>query len=254
MAEPATSYPALRTESLNVKLSVLLVEDDTNTRTMLESAVNGHARLKVAAAVGTVEAACNELDQGQPDVLLVDLGLPDGDGTDLIREICRRGFSTDVMVITVFGDERHVVRAIEAGATGYILKDELTGNISASIMQLVDGGSPISAPIARHLLTRFLDPARIAGLPGPLIDTSCGSGHMLALYHDRYDPERPLVGIDLSPGMVSITAAKLASSAEVWAGDMRVLDSIEAGTAAAVLSFFAIHHLGPRHFRDDQML
>jgi len=166
VAEPAAPDFALKTEKSTTRLSVLLVEDDTNTRTMLEKAVNGNVRLHVTAAVGTVEAACNELDRDQPDVLLVDLGLPDGDGTDLIREIYRRGYSTDVMVITVFGDEHHVVRAVEAGATGYILKDELTDNISASIMQLVEGGSPISAPIARHLLNRFLDSARIAARDG----------------------------------------------------------------------------------------
>ncbi|MCF6255977.1 MAG: response regulator transcription factor [Gammaproteobacteria bacterium] len=154
------------TEETDNKLSVLLVEDDANTRTLLEKAVNEHTRLRIAAAVGTVEGGHRELDDKQPDVLLVDLGLPDGDGTELIREIYRRGYSTDVMVITVFGDERHVVRALEAGATGYILKDAMTDNICTSIMQLVDGGSPISAPIARHLLSRFHDSARMAAKEG----------------------------------------------------------------------------------------
>ncbi len=142
-------------------LSVLLVEDDTNTRAVLCDAVSDHPGLRVSAAVGTVREGCAELDREQPDVLLVDLGLPDGDGTTLIREIYRRGYSTDVMVITVFGDERHVVHAIEAGATGYILKDAMTDSISASIMQLVQGGSPISAPIARHLLKRFRTPLKL---------------------------------------------------------------------------------------------
>ena len=86
---------------------------------------------------------------------VIDLGLPDGDGTDLIRDVYSRGYATDVMVITVFGDERHVIKAIEAGATGYILKDGSNSYIAQSILQLVDGGSPISAPIARYLLTRF---------------------------------------------------------------------------------------------------
>lgn len=96
-----------------------------------------------------------ELDKAQPDVLLVDLGLPDGDGTDLIHEVYRRGYSTDAMVITVFCDEKHVVRAIEAGATGYILKDGSNSYIASSIIQLKQGGSSISAPIARYLLNRF---------------------------------------------------------------------------------------------------
>ena len=135
--------------------SVLLIEDDTHTRDLLASIINGHTQLKVNAAVGTYKEGLCELKKNQPDVLLIDLGLPDGDGTDLIRDVYSRGYATDVMVITVFGDERHVIKAIEAGATGYILKDGSNSYIAQSILQLVDGGSPISAPIARYLLTRF---------------------------------------------------------------------------------------------------
>ena len=135
--------------------SVLLIEDDPHTRALLESIVNAHDQLNIIAAVGTRQQGLDELEKNQPDVLLVDLGLPDGDGTDLIREIYRRGYSTDAMVITVFGDEKHVIRAIEAGATGYILKDGSNNYIAQSILQLKQGGSPISAPIARYLLNRF---------------------------------------------------------------------------------------------------
>jgi DNA-binding NarL/FixJ family response regulator len=59
------------------------------------------------------------------------------------------------MVITVFGDERHVLSAVEAGATGYILKDGSNAYVADSILELLGGGSPISPAIARHLLKRF---------------------------------------------------------------------------------------------------
>ena len=118
--------------------SVLLIEDDPHTRTLLVSIVNAHEQLTITAAVGTRQEGIAELEKKQPDVLLVDLGLPDGDGTDLIHEVYRRGYSTDVMVITVFGDEKHVIRAIEAGATGYILKDGSNNYIAQSIIQLPD--------------------------------------------------------------------------------------------------------------------
>jgi len=143
------------TNRTRLPLQILLVEDEANTRTMLEQAINADDQCRVMAAFGTLKQAMAWLENHQPDVLLVDLGLPDGDGTELIRDIYSRGYSTEVMVITVFGDERHVIRAIEAGATGYILKDAMTDDICTSIKQLVDGGSPISAPIARHLLGRF---------------------------------------------------------------------------------------------------
>ena len=148
------------TTTTRLPLQILLVEDETNTRNMLEQAINADEQCHVIAAFGTLKQSLAWLEKHQPDVLLVDLGLPDGDGTELIHDIYRRSYSTEVMVITVFGDERHVIRAIEAGATGYILKDAMTDDICTSIRQLVDGGSPISAPIARHLLGRFREPAQ----------------------------------------------------------------------------------------------
>ena len=140
---------------MTVTYSVVLVEDDQHTRKLLESIINGHQQLQVNNAVGTLKEGMEIIQQSPPDVLLIDLGLPDGDGTDLIREIYRQGYETDIMVITVFGDEKHVVNAIEAGATGYILKDGSNSYIGQSIIQLIEGGSPISAPIARYLLNRF---------------------------------------------------------------------------------------------------
>ncbi len=106
-------------------------------------------------STSTLCAARQVIANSWPDVLLVDLGLPDGDGTELIREVSTSQNPCEIMVITVFGDEKHVLRAIEAGASGYLLKEEDSEQIGRSIRQLVQGGSPISASIARHLLTLF---------------------------------------------------------------------------------------------------
>jgi DNA-binding NarL/FixJ family response regulator len=135
--------------------TVLLVEDDEPTRSRLGQVVSEHPSLHLLAAVGSCGEARRELDRGQPDVLLTDLGLPDGEGVELIRELRRRGFRTHAMVVTVFGDEAHVVAALEAGALGYLLKDGSPDYIGASIMEMLGGGSPISPPIARYLLRRF---------------------------------------------------------------------------------------------------
>lgn len=144
--------------------TVLLVEDDEPTRARLAGVVREHAALRLLAAVGTVADARRELDTRIPDVLLTDLGLPDGHGVDLIRELRTRAPATHCMVVTVFGDEQHVVNAIEAGALGYLLKDGSPDYIGSSIMELIGGGSPISPPIARYLLKRF----RSVASPAPL--------------------------------------------------------------------------------------
>src|SRR5688572_6456879 len=111
--------------------------------------------IDVAVAVGTCAEIRAALRQGRPDVLLVDLGLPDGNGVDVIAEAATRHAGLPVMVITVFGDERRVVRAIKAGATGYLLKDDPTREIGAAIQLMHVGGSPISPAIARHLIRLF---------------------------------------------------------------------------------------------------
>lgn len=95
--------------------------------------------------------------QTTPDVLLLDLGLPDGDGINIIRYIKEKNLATGVIVLSAFGDEKHVVEAISAGAVGYLLKDENHQAIEASILQMLEGGSPISPKIARDLLCYFQD-------------------------------------------------------------------------------------------------
>ena len=87
--------------------------------------------------------------------------------------------------------------------------------------------------------------SRIAEIPGTIIDTSCGSGHMLELYHDRYDSNHSLIGVDLSPKMVEIADKRLGVKAKTFVGSMLDLSTISSGSTAAVISFFAIHHLDP---------
>ena len=145
--------------------TVLLVEDDDHTRARLAEVVSCHPRLRLVAAVPSLAEARTSLARVLPDVLLTDLGLPDGNGIELVRELRERQAPTLPMVITVFGDEQHVIAAIEAGALGYLLKDGSPDSIGTAILELLEGGSPISAPIARYLLKRFRPP--VAGVREP---------------------------------------------------------------------------------------
>jgi DNA-binding NarL/FixJ family response regulator len=139
---------------LQPRVNVFIVEDDAVTRESLRERIEAHPRLAVGAAVGTATEGLAMLAT-RPDVLLVDLGLPDGSGIDVIRAALRRHAGLPIMVITVFGNERRVVGAIQAGATGYLLKDDQTNEIGAAVEQLLQGGSPISPAIARHLIKHF---------------------------------------------------------------------------------------------------
>ncbi|MDO9092679.1 MAG: response regulator transcription factor [Rubrivivax sp.] len=139
-----------------VSHTVLLLEDDPATRERLQGIVCSAEGLQLLAAFGDVQSTLAWLAQNPPpQVLLSDLQLPDGSGIEVIRHLRRVSPQTESMVISVFGDEAHVVAAIEAGATGYLLKDADADEIRSAILRLVAGESPISSAIARHLLRRF---------------------------------------------------------------------------------------------------
>ncbi|WP_444634811.1 response regulator [Cupriavidus oxalaticus] len=144
---------------------VLIVEDDPAAQSRLVQAVEMHAPAStVAGCAGSVADALAWLALQQPDVLLCDLGLPDGSGIAVIRQARERYPACECMVVTVFGDDQHVLASIEAGAIGYLLKDETTDRIAASIGELRAGGSPMSPLIARQVVNRLRgEPAEAAG-------------------------------------------------------------------------------------------
>jgi DNA-binding NarL/FixJ family response regulator len=154
--------------------TVMVVEDDPAFLTRFCKIVASDAELELFAAVADVASARQAMSKAAPDVLLTDLGLPDGSGIDLIRETAHRHPDTDIMVITVFGDEDHVLASIEAGATGYILQEFVH-----LIKQLRAGGSPISPVIARQLLRR-LKPAAVAAEAKPETALSVRESEVLA--------------------------------------------------------------------------
>ena len=134
---------------------ILVVDDDDAFRESVCAAIARDDDMVLAAQGNSVAAAREAIAHGDFDVALIDLGLPDGNGIDLIRDISRTLPDADVMVVTVFGDEAHVLASIEAGATGYLLKRNLTDTLGETVRELRAGGSPISPVIARQLLQRF---------------------------------------------------------------------------------------------------
>lgn len=134
--------------------SVLIVEDNPITLEVLTEVIEQEPNLKLACAVANRSDAEACLEQ-KADIILVDIGLPDGSGIDLIRHAKEQNPETEIMVISSYGDEEHVVEAIEAGASGYILKDASLPEVGPHILSLMKGDSPISPGIARYLLSRF---------------------------------------------------------------------------------------------------
>ena len=136
-------------------VSVMVLEDDEEVRNHLSSSLRTKTGFNLLASTDNLREAKNLLKELKPDVLLVDLGLPDGDGIDIIRCIYDYQIHTKAIVISGFSDEKKVFNALKAGAQGYILKYEGQYDICSAIQQMLDGGAPISPSIARLMLTAF---------------------------------------------------------------------------------------------------
>lgn len=136
-------------------IRVAVLDDDDSVRYRICSAIQDSPDLALMCERSTGQAMLTWLEQHEPDVLLVDLGLPDIPGLAVISYCAQRYPRTDIMVISMFEDETHVVESLEAGASGYLLKDSLHDEIVTLIKQLRAGGAPMTPIIARQLLKRF---------------------------------------------------------------------------------------------------
>ncbi|MGQ0654755.1 MAG: response regulator, partial [Betaproteobacteria bacterium] len=114
--------------------TILLVEDDVRTRDRLAAVIAVHADFRLLAAVGSCAEARAELGAQTPDVLLLDLGLPDGEGGRLIPEALRAG--SRVVVLTVFNNSQRLEAALAAGAYGFLFKDSSPRVITRTLTNL----------------------------------------------------------------------------------------------------------------------
>ncbi len=141
-------------ETSLVPTSVLIVEDDAVTRRSLSLSIESEPTFKLVATFDSVKPALEWLEANTVDVLLTDLGLPDGSGIEIILACAERHPECDIMVITMSSDEANVLACIEAGAAGYVLKDAGRLDVVRAVLDLRAGGSPMSPAIARMVLAR----------------------------------------------------------------------------------------------------
>jgi DNA-binding NarL/FixJ family response regulator len=135
-------------------ISIVVVEDDDLTRETICARIAEQDGMVVVASFGLVATALKWLQHNPLDILLTDLGLPDGSGIQVIAACAALHPQCDIMVITMFGDEKNVIESIDAGAVGYILKDADYLDVGRFVTDLRLGGSPMSSLIARKLLSR----------------------------------------------------------------------------------------------------
>ena len=150
-------------------IKLAIVEDDRRFLESLRLLIMDTPSIEIVGTYSTGNHAIRGIIDKCPDVALIDLGLPDIPGVEVIKRISEKCSGTELLVLTVYNDDRHLFAALRAGAVGYIVKDEAThSEIVKAINEAVKGGAPMSMEIARRMLTEFQkQPER---LPDPAIN------------------------------------------------------------------------------------
>ncbi|QCP52099.1 response regulator transcription factor [Trinickia violacea] len=198
-------------------IHVAIVEDDPGFLDALGDVLRTTADMRLTGTAATRAEGLALLDGPPSDVLLVDLGLPDGSGIDVIHAAARQWTACNIMVTTNFGDEQHVMRSIEAGAAGYLLKDSSPARIVDEIRSVANGGSPISPIIARQILARLqqdgVERGKPQAPPTPLL--SAREKEVLDLITKGFKAQEIATLMNLSPYTVRTFVRRIYSKLKV---------------------------------------
>jgi len=137
----------------------LIVEDLPEIRTWLADATRDAFPGIKTHAVGRRDEALREIPVSEFDLALVDLGLPDGSGIDVVGALHARQPNAVAVVVTIYDDDEHLFPALQAGAFGYLLKEQARDTLVAQLLRITHGEPPLSPPIARRVLGYFAQAA-----------------------------------------------------------------------------------------------
>src|SRR5688500_19029674 len=138
-----------------MNINVAIVEDDDRVRQSLANLIQGAAGFTCAATYNSAEAALKSIPLAPPDVLLMDINLPKLSGIDCVQQLRARLPKLNVLMLTVQDDDDAIMRALQAGANGYLLKRTPPGEIITAIHDVNAGGSPMTSSIARRVIQLF---------------------------------------------------------------------------------------------------
>jgi two-component system, NarL family, response regulator DevR len=144
-AKPSTAQPERR-------VRVMVVDDHHVVRAGLQAVLSESPELEVVGEAGTATEALALCERFHPDVLLLDLHLPDRSGVEVCREVKLICATTKVLFLTSYGDEANVLAGLAAGADGYLLKTITGGDIADAVLKVAAGGAVLDPLVTRHLL------------------------------------------------------------------------------------------------------
>ncbi|OZM82195.1 response regulator transcription factor [Pseudonocardia sp. MH-G8] len=138
-------------------VGVLIVDDDPLVRAGLAMMLGGVPEILVVGEAGDGAEVPALVDRLAPDVVLMDIRMPGVDGLTATEHLRARPCAPEVIVLTTFDADRHVLRALRAGAAGFLLKDTPPGEIVTAVRHVAQGRPVLSPAVTRRLITRVAD-------------------------------------------------------------------------------------------------
>ncbi|MBL0181392.1 MAG: response regulator transcription factor [Chitinophagaceae bacterium] len=136
-------------------IKICIVEDLKEVRDGMASLLTLDERFEVLATFPDAEKATEELPAWQPDIVIMDINLPGMNGIECIKKVKPQCPQSQFIMFTIYEDDEKVFEALNAGASGYLLKKTPLGKITESLLELHEGGSPMSTQIARKVINRL---------------------------------------------------------------------------------------------------
>jgi DNA-binding NarL/FixJ family response regulator len=147
------------------KIRVLVADDQTLVRSGFRVILEAEGDIEVVAEAQTGAEAVRQARLARPDVILMDIRMPELDGLSAAEEILRHPGAPTIVVLTTFDQNEYVYRALRAGAAGFLLKDAPTSRLIAAVRAAATGDSLIEPSITQRLIERFAEPAAPVALP-----------------------------------------------------------------------------------------
>jgi DNA-binding NarL/FixJ family response regulator len=141
------------------KISVAIIEDSDLIRELTRRTIDMSEDFEVSHAYSNAEDAITFLSKKPPSIVLMDIHLPGMNGIECVTRLKDLCPGTQFMMLTVSEDEDDIFDALKAGATGYLLKGQHPGHLVTALKEIYDGGSPMSASIARRVVSAFHKPS-----------------------------------------------------------------------------------------------
>ena len=142
-----------------MSITIVIVEDLDEVRDGLKNFLALSSEFRILDTFKTAEEALYDIPRLMPDIVIMDISLPGMNGIECIRRVKNKSPATQFMMFTVFENDEKVFEALKAGASGYLLKNTGLLHMAEALKELYDGGSPMSANIARKLVSVFRDNA-----------------------------------------------------------------------------------------------